>query len=103
MLLTASTSTTSEAHCYSRWYYPTPQHCGLKRLHPTHYWKEARFVPITKHEQVENKSISNQTRELDAFVNPGLEVVDWGYADYYGMPVERIRAIALLRALSNVP
>ena len=32
---------------------------------------------------------------------PGLEAVDWGYADYYGMPVERIRGIALLRALSD--
>ena len=37
------------------------------------------------------------------FPLPDLTVVDWGYADYYGMPVERIRAIALLRALSNVP
>jgi hypothetical protein len=100
MLLTASTSTTSEAHCFSRWYYPTPQHCGWKRTasHPTH-WKEARLIPLVpdlvRPEQIKNVAPS--------FALPDLTVVDWGYADYYGMPVERIRAIALLRALSNVP
>lgn len=110
MLLITSTSTTSEAHCYAIWHYPWRQHCAnVRQFHanvrqhaPTEM-KEARFVPITNQEQAENKSVGNQTRKLDAFVNPGLEAVDWGVVDYYGMPVERIRGIAFLRALSNVP
>ena len=108
MLLITSTSTTSEAHCYAIWHYPWGQHCAMaasftplseaNRPQP----KEAGFVR-SQSEQAENKSVGNQTRELDAFVNPGLEVVDWGVVDYYSMPVERIRGIAFLRALSNVP
>ena len=60
------------------------------------HWKEAGFVPISNQERVENKS-------KPPFTLPDLTVIDWGIVDYYGMPVERIRAIAFLRALSNVP
>jgi hypothetical protein len=50
---------------------------------------------LVRPEQIKNVTPS--------FALPDLTVVDWGMVDYYGMPVERIRGIAFLRALSNVP
>jgi hypothetical protein len=98
MLLITSTSTTSEAHCFSVWRYPWAQHCGRTASHPTH-WKEARLIPLVP-DLVRPEQIKNVT---PSFALPDLTVVDWGVVDYYGMPVERIRAIAFLRALINVP
>jgi hypothetical protein len=45
-------------------------------------------------------AVPNQEQKKN--VLPDLTVVDWGRADYYGMPIERIKGIALLRALSDV-
>ena len=47
MILTLSAAP-SEAHCYSRWYYPTPQRCSTG-LYARHKWPlaavQAKLVP----------------------------------------------------------
>ena len=106
MLATLSMSTTSEAHLLLDLALPLaqPQHRGYAKpsfaATPTSRPKSlegSRFVPNREHgERAENKS-------KPPFILPDLTVIDWGIVDYYGMPVERIRAIAFLRALSNVP
>ena len=59
MFATLSTSTTSEARCYSIWRYPKPQHCGLvdrtrhfSALVALAYAKPALRIPETFHEQI---------------------------------------------------
>jgi hypothetical protein len=98
-------STTSEAHCYSRWHYPWPQRCH-GQFHASFRRFHASFRQSPPTGKVKN-SISNQERAENkskpAFILPDLTVIDWGIVDYYGMPVERIRAVAFLRASSNVP
>jgi hypothetical protein len=51
-------------------------------------------------ERISNEALISRD-EAGFLPIPDLVVIDWGVVDYYGMPVERIRAIAFLRALSE--
>jgi hypothetical protein len=90
----------AEAHCFRIWRYHTPQMCHTERIrhayqHVSALRQHPPALPTIDHRE------GPEIQEQSTIGLPGLEAVDWGYADYYGMPVERIRAIALLRALSD--
>jgi hypothetical protein len=79
-------STEASAHCYSRWYYPWPQRCGVAR----------QMVRWPVLHSVAASSIPNQERSKNkaAIALPGLAQadLDGGGAD------EPTRARLLLRA-----
>jgi|HubBroStandDraft_5_1064220.scaffolds.fasta_scaffold13126_7 hypothetical protein len=78
-LAMALAATPAEAHCYSRWYYPWPQHCGV---HSTH------------------QKASEATRaSSDAPKEPDIPLPSLASADLDGGEAdEPTRALILLRA-----
>ena len=82
-------STPVEAHCYSRWYYPQPQRCGVARQmvrRPVLHSVAASSVP--------NQERSKNKADTAEIALPGLAQadLDGGGAD------EPTRARLLLRA-----
>jgi hypothetical protein len=78
-------STEASAHCYSRWYYPWPQHCFVSVRNVT---------GMPNQEHLKNKADAHATRATRAIALPSLAQadLDGGGAD------EPTRARLLLRA-----
>jgi hypothetical protein len=85
--------TPAQAHCFRIWHYHTPQRCYAERI-----VYQARLRPPSVRTSIPVRPV---TKEQSAITLPGLEALDWGYADYYGVRVDRLRGIAELRALSD--
>jgi hypothetical protein len=95
MILTTSVCAT-EAHCFSRWYYPYPQQC--RKLGPSFIRRVQVNLEQTapKQEQPTNIIVIPLIHPHPSW--PTLEDIDWGHVGD-----ERMEGIAKLRALGNGP
>jgi len=76
--------TSCQARCFSIWHYPWAQKCGLHQ-------SSSKLIRAREHPQI----IQEQKEEMPL---PDLTSIDWGEEG-----PERLRGIALLRALADVP
>ena len=90
-------ATPVEAHCYSRWFYPWPQRCGVARQmvrRPVLQSVAASFVPNQEHPANEARLV-RLVQEPD----PDIPLPSLARADCDGGEAdEAIRARVLLRA-----
>jgi len=101
-LLALLAQTPVEAHCFARWYYPWPQHCGVARQtvraerghNPTRFREVLSPADIPNQEHPGNEAATRATRATPATALPRLAQadLDGGRAD------EPTRARLLLRA-----
>jgi hypothetical protein len=90
-------STEASAHCYSRWYYPQPQRCGVARQmvrRPVLHSVAASSIPNQEHLGNEARLVRGPSGPAVEIALPGLAQADFdgGGAD------EPTRARLLLRA-----
>jgi hypothetical protein len=62
--------TPASAHCYSRWYYPYPQHCGARRapapiLHRAAEQSHDWYVEIVLPDAVVKGDVDERAQALD--------------------------------------
>jgi len=86
-------STEASAHCYSRWYYPQPQRCGVARqmVRAERGHNPTRFREVLSPADIPNQERSKNKAEI-ALPSLAQADLDGGEAD------EPARARLLLRA-----